>query len=115
MYGVWPAELINGSGALYPPRPRPWVARLTALDPRWGFVREFVKGVHDYTYARRTGSRGIMLYFALAPGYYEVYRAISWRHDERYFIQVDDNGDWRKISREEVIECLKNAESASTS
>jgi hypothetical protein len=108
MYAVWTAELINGSGARYAPRPRPWVARLNGLDERWGFKREFVKGVHDYSYARRTGSRGIYLYFALAPGFYEIYRAISWKHDERYFIQVDGQGNWRKVNKEEVVECLKN-------
>lgn len=108
MYAVIHAELINGSGARFAPRPRPWVARLTALDDRWQFKREFIKGVYDYTYARSTGSRGIYLYFALAPGCYEVYRVISWKHEERYFCQVTKDGDMRRIDRQEVIECLKS-------
>lgn len=114
MYAVWSAELINGS-AYRGRRPRPWAARLTGLDDRWGFAREFVKGVYDYTYARKSQSRGVYLYFALAPGLYELYRPISWKHEERYFARVDEQGELHKITREEVIECLKNDTSASMS
>jgi len=113
MYGVISAELING--VAWASRPRPWVARLTALDDHWGFCREFVKGVQDYTYARRSGGRGIYVYYALAPGLCEVYRPISWKHEERFFCRVDGNGSLHRIEREEVIECLKNDCSVSTS
>jgi hypothetical protein len=115
MYAVMTAEWIKGTGVRFPPRPHPWIARLEALDRRFGFKREFVKGVYDYTYARKSGGRGIYVYFALKPGYYEVFRTVSWneRSDERYFIQVNDIGEWHKITREEVIECLKNTASES--
>lgn len=108
MYGVWKGELINGSGYSMSPRPRPWVARITDFDPMFGLKREFVKGVYDYTHARKSGGRGIWVYFHLAPGHYEVFRAVSWKHEERYFINVDNAGDVQKITREE-LEChLKN-------
>lgn len=113
MYGVIRAEWIRG--VAWASRPRPWVARLTGLDDRWCFCREFVSGVYDYTYARRSGGRGIYLYFALAPGYYEVYRPISWRSDQRFFCHVTEDGDWHEVSREEVVACLTNATSASAS
>jgi len=85
------------------------VARLRGLVPHWGFQREFVRGVYDYTYARgKYGGRGIYIYFALAPGFYEVYRPISWRSDQRFFICVADDGEWHKIKREEVERCLSD-------
>lgn len=113
MYGVIRAEWIRG--VAWASRPHPWVAQLTAVNHRWGFHRKFVKGVYDYTYARKSGGRGILIYFALKPGFYEVYRPVSWneRSDERFFIQVNELGNWHKITREEVIECLKNVDSES--
>ena len=115
MYSLIKAELING--AAWASRPRPWVARLICLDPRWTFRREFVNGIPDYTVARKSGGRGIWLYFALAPGFYEVYRPVSWneRRDERFFIRVDEQGEITTMDKQEVIECLKNAASASAS
>lgn len=111
MYGVIRAEWIKG--VAWASRPRPWVARLIALDSRWIFRREFVKGVPDYSVARKSGGRGIYFYFALAPGFYEVYRPVSWneRRDERFFIRVTEQGDVIDISKQEVIECLKNMDS----
>ena len=115
MYGVISAEWIRG--AHWASRPHPWVAHLTGLHKRFGFSREFVKGVYDYTYARKSGGRGIYIYYSLMPGYYEIYRPVSWneRSDERFFCRVDQDGCIYKISREEVIECLKNTDSVSAS
>lgn len=110
MYGVVRAELIKG--VVHPSRPNPWVARLAGLDARWGFQRQFIKAVYDYTYARgKRGGRGIYLYFAMPPGLYEVYYPTSWKHDRRYFARVDDNGDITEITRDEVMECLTSVTS----
>jgi hypothetical protein len=110
MYSVLSAEYIKGSA--WASRPKPWVARLTALDTRWGFTREFIKGVSDYTHVNgKRGGRGIYIYFAMPPGVYEVYYPISWKHDRRYFARVDEKGNITEITRDEVIECLKNASS----
>lgn len=92
-------------------RPRPWVARLTGLDARWGFQRAFVQGVPDYTHAAKSG-RGTVLYFALAPGLYEYYKPTSWKHDERGFMRVDEAGELHPMTQKEVIDCLKNVTSA---
>lgn len=113
MYGVIKAEIIAGSGWAAP-RPRPWVARIVGPDPTWGLRREFMRGVYDYTLARKSGSRGIYVYWMLPPGMYEVYRPVSWKRDERFFIRVTDDGEWHKIGREEVEQCL-NDTSESTS
>lgn len=114
MHGVVSAEWIKGGGR-FASRPHPWVARLTGLDPRFTFQREFVKGVYDYTYARRSQSRGVMVYFFLAPGLYDVFYPTSWKHERRYFIRVDEHGDIHEIEREKVIQCLKNDISESAS
>lgn len=105
MYGVFKARLIVG--VRLASRPRPWVARLTGADVRWGFQRTFIQGTSDYTYAARSG-RGTVLYFALAPGLYEYYKPISWKHDERGFLRVDEMGESHPITRQEVLDCLKN-------
>lgn len=113
MYGVISAEWIRGSGLTLAAPSRPWVARLTGLDERFGFRRDFVRGVYDYTRANgKRGGRGIYIYYALPPGLYEVYRPISWKHHERFFICVDDQGDIIRVTREEVEACLKNECSA---
>lgn len=106
MYGVISAELING--AAWASRPRPWVAHLTGLDEQFGFKREFIKGVYDYTHARKSGGRGIYVYWSLSPGLYEVYRPVSWKREERFFVRVDENGELCRLDRSEVMECLKN-------
>lgn len=98
---LWKAEIING-------RPLPWAARITGPDDRWGFKREFVHGIRDYTFGQEHHTRGVYLYFFLDPGLYEVYRPTSWKHEERYFIKVDDLGKLSRISREEITECLKS-------
>jgi hypothetical protein len=107
VYAVHRAEWIKGAGR-FASRPHPWVARINGLDPTYGFAREFIKGVYDYTYARKSQSRGVFVYFALAPGFYELCYHVSWKRQERYFISVDENGDMQRIYREELLECLKN-------
>lgn len=105
-YALIKVKLIVATGPRSS-RPRPWVARLAGLDDRWGFLREFVKGVYDYTYATQKG-KNVWVYFALGPGLYEVYYPTSWKHEERYFIIVDEDGIEQKITKSEVIECLKS-------
>ena len=86
---------------------RPWVARLTGLDPQFGFKREFIRAQQkDYGRANSIGSRGIYLYFVLAPGLYEVHARETWKRTRRYFVRVEDT-QITEIEREEVIHCLK--------
>lgn len=114
MYASFAIRLIVGS-AYWPSRPRPWVARLNGVDPHWGFQREFVKGVYDYSYSSKGTGKNTYIYYHLAPGLYELYYPISWKHDERYFARVSDDGEIERITKDEVIECLKNASSELTS
>ncbi len=114
MYGVIALEWIKGSGR-FTPRPLPWVARLTGFDKQFVFARQFVRATYDYTYARKSGGRGIYLYFALPPGVYEVFEVLSWKHDQRYFVEVSGDGAVHERTLEETIECLTNVASESAS
>jgi hypothetical protein len=107
MYGLWKAEIMQGT-ATRSGRPLPWVARLLGTDHRWEFQREFMRGVRDYTLGQEHHTRGVWLYFFLPPGVYEVYRPTSWKHEERYFVRVDEQGDLHQINHEDVLECLKS-------
>lgn len=114
MHGVIHLEWIKGSGRAlaHKPPPKPWVARLTGLDPVHRFSREFVRSVMDYTDARPSGARGIYLYFSMSPGLYEVFQPVTWKKSRRFFIRVDEAGDWVEIERKEVEFCLENGCSA---
>ena len=107
MYGVIGIRLITASGANWTSRPRPWVAKITGEDSQFGLARDFLRPVYDYTYATRKG-KNTFVYYHMAPGIYELYYPVSWKHDARYFARVDEYGDIHEITREEVDECLKN-------
>lgn len=106
MYGVISMRLIISTGGRGS-RPSPWVARITGTNDHFGFAREFVRPVYDYTNATRKGKNARVYYF-LAPGIYETKYPISWRHDTRFFFQVNESGEWDEISKNEVLEWLKN-------
>jgi hypothetical protein len=107
MLALWKAEIFRGSSR-WPGRPLPWAARLLGIDPRWGFRREFVNGIRDYTHGQEHHSRGVWLYFFLEPGLYETYRPISWRHDERKFWHVSIEGELSEIDKEKMAQCLRD-------
>lgn len=113
MYGVIKMRLIISTGGRGS-RPRPWVARITGTDDHFGFAREFMRPVYDYTYASRKG-KNTWVYYFLPPGIYETKYPISWKHDERFFFRIDNDGSRHRIAREEVIECLENVNSESMS
>lgn len=79
----------------------PWVARITGLDNKFGFCREFVNGEKDYSLANSVGSRGVYLYFALSPGIYEVFEKLAWKQHRRFFIRVE-NDTYSEISKAEI-------------
>lgn len=83
----------------------PWVARVTGLDRKYGFKREFLRGQKDYSQANSIGSRGVYVYYPLKPGIYEVHERVTWRRTRRYFVRVKD-AEITEISREEVMEWL---------
>lgn len=80
---------------------RPWVARLTGLDNRFGFQREFLVGMRDYSRADARCFRGIFEYFSLFPGVYEINECIKPGQARRYFVRVED-AQIIEIGKEEV-------------
>lgn len=82
-----------------------WVARITGLDEKYGFKREFLRPTRDYSQANSTGSRGIFAYYILPSGIYEVNHRESWKRIRRYFCRVEGT-EIIEISKDEVIQCL---------
>lgn len=76
--------------AMLTPGRRPWVARITGLDERYGLAREFLKPLRDYRDSNSTCSRGVMLVFQLEEGsYFEVNELLSWKRERRYFCRSE--------------------------
>lgn len=89
---------------------KPWVARIVGRGPRYdGMEREFLDGQIDYSGANSTGSRGVMLYYAVPPGLYEVNARETWTRSRRYFVLVDDEARMREVTRQEAEQWLRNA------
>lgn len=86
---------------------RPWVARLTQLNDRHGFDREFLTGMRDYSLANGSGSRGIYEYWALPEGFYEINECVKLGVNRRRFVRVV-GAEILDITREEAIACLQN-------
>lgn len=90
----------------YGPSRRPWVARITAVDPAGRFEREFLDGQKDFSEANSIGSRGVYYYYHLRPGeVYEVRELVNWTKERRYFCCVE-GGRIVEMSREEALACL---------
>lgn len=80
-----------------PEVPKPWVARITGTDPKYGLAREFVQKLNDWENAHRACSGnlyGVVATFPLRDGnLYEVARLrgnSSRRHMAREFLNAQD-------------------------
>ena len=83
-----------------------WVAEVTMVDGV--IVRNRLPHTTDYSFTNGTGSRGTYLWYILESGkIYEVNERVSWSRSERYFISVDEQGDFLHMSQDEVRQCLK--------
>lgn len=100
---------------LGPDKSQTWVARVTAFGRRGAPQREFINCVKDYTNSNRAGSRGVVGWYVLREGVYEVNHRYKWNKVRRYFM-ISEGGRAREIEKEEAIEWLsKSAISASAS
>lgn len=82
---------------------KPWVAKITGRDEKYGLAREFLKPNWDYSKANRRGSRGVYLWYILeSDQLYEVYYRYSWKGSRRYFCTVHSDGSIYELSKEEA-------------
>lgn len=93
--------------------PKPWVARITGVDPKYGLGREFVQRLTDWARASQAWSGnlyGVVASFPLREGnLYEVSRLRgrpSKRHVAREFVEVRGGG----IERLEALDVLARIE-----
>ena len=94
---------------LGPDKSPSWVARVRGVsEDGLRFDRQFVNGTRDYSEANSIGSRGVFCYYPLGDGVYEVNDRYKWGKVRRYFLLVQD-GQKREITKEEAIQCLRNA------
>ena len=111
---LWRSILEDGMGVeatdnfLGKPLPRPWVARITGTDERYGLARQFQRALKDHNDSDAAGSRGVYAYYFVGPGIYEVKEQVSWQRWERYFLHVDQAGEKTVITKEDILAWLKN-------
>ena len=98
-------EIYDGLGDVVVGRPPsgPWVAEIDGKHPKYRWERRFLDGRKDYSEANSIVSRGVYLYYILAPGHiYEVNDLVSWQSRQRYFCRVDDNGALNHLTLENL-------------
>lgn len=90
------------------PSRRPWVARITGWDARFGYLRAFLPNNRNYRDASSTGNRGITLWYILESGaIYEVCHFTSWKSKSRYFCTVGAaDGKIQRLTAQEVDQWL---------
>lgn len=89
-----------------PPSRKPWVARITGVDQKYKFKRDFLDSQVDFSQSNSKGSRGVYLYFYLYDGVYQVYENLSWSKARKYFCCVE-TGEVCEIDEAEVRAWLK--------
>jgi hypothetical protein len=106
---------LFGGESEYRQQDTPWIAEITGKCPRYGMVRKFIKAHVDYSEANGKGTRGVMYYFPVNEGrLIEVFALTSWRGRDRYFAVIED-GEERRMTKEEAEQWLDASISASAS
>jgi hypothetical protein len=94
------------------PPVRPWVARITGPDPKFGVRREFLDPLRDWRDAHSAMSGrlyGITCVWMLSEGTYEVSRTrgrSSKRYVSRETISIDRAGKRRSVSEVEALQAI---------
>lgn len=91
---------------------RPWVARITGTDSKFGLAREFVRGVVDYSHANSVCSRGVKTTYALAAGTYQINDPQTWKRTARYFVAVAADGTVTHPTLDQVLASFASQEVA---
>lgn len=86
-----------------------FVAEITGFHSKFKYERKFLRCKKDYRNANNKGSRGVYAFYILESGkIYDIKHPYSWKNHDRYFCTVDDNGDIKILTKEQVDQCLKN-------
>lgn len=86
-----------------------WAAEIVGLSDRYGFERRFLEGHKDYANANALGTRGVYVYYLLEPGkLYEISAPKTRTRIDRYYCTVTEDGRKVRLTKEEVLECLKS-------
>jgi hypothetical protein len=89
---------------------RYWVAKINGLDKKYGLAREFIRPEEDYSKSNSKGTRGVYLNYFLEYGsLYEVSSPESWTSTDRYFLEITDDGEKKRLEKEMVIARFKDA------
>jgi hypothetical protein len=101
---------------LGPDKSPTWVARVKAFGKRGAPLdREFINCVKDYTNSNRVGSRGVVGWYVLREGVYEINHRYKYDRVRRYFV-ISENGAAREATKEEAMAWLSQKDiSASAS
>lgn len=87
---------------------KPWVAKITNIDEKYGFSRQFLHANWQRSRSNAASSRGVYLYFILETGcVYEIRTFVSWSKEDRYFALIGDDGSQIRLNKKRVVEWLK--------
>lgn len=92
-----------------------WVAEIVGTHPLYHYDRRFLCGRTDYTRTRSIGRGTYKQYLLRSDAIYEVYAPISWKHHDRYFCRVMDDGTIVRLTQTEVDTWLTSNHGASQS
>jgi len=91
----WTAEQYMGR--------KPWLARITGYDPKYGYQREFARAAKDWRTASGRGGHRMDFCWTLALNeVYEAWWPDGSRRSRRAFLRATPEGDVTEISEEEV-------------
>jgi len=84
--------------------PSAWTAEITGFDDKYKYARHFLRFKKDYSRSNSKGSRGVYAEYIL-----ESDRIYDVRNNKnRFFCTVDNDGNIKKLTEDEVITWLKS-------
>jgi len=82
---------------------KPWIAKITGRDAKYGLARDFLAAAIDYSHANRPRTRGVMYTWQLNDGIYEIKGGSSWGSaGERQFVRIEGE----QVSKIEITDVL---------
>ena len=90
---------------------KPWIARITGKDPKFGVAREFIQGTRDYSRANKPRTRGVYTVWSLEDGIYEINAPRAWGKTDRFFVRIA-GGQQALISAAELMDALAGVPNA---